>query len=91
MVSKVPTYSENLSSIWNDIVLLFKHFLHWNLSKIFLIINAWVIWLLVSMPLVYALYYCGYKIVPVLEAIKLGSLSEGIASVLFSYVGWMIL
>lgn len=39
-----------LKNICSDIVFLYKNFIHWNISKLLILLGAFVVWVLLSLP-----------------------------------------
>ena len=82
------SYWLSLRFIANDVSLLFRNFLHWNLSKIAILVVTLVTSIVVSMPLVVIGYWMGGDIVAGLgeeginDLLASGALPESVVSAL---------
>jgi hypothetical protein len=63
------TYQEAMKKIFQDIILIYKNFWHWNLSKITLFIYAIVASFVFSIPFLAGAFWGMYKLLPYLNTI----------------------
>lgn len=50
MESSMKNYKKLIKTIFNDVLFLYKNFIHWNISKIFISISSFVLWIITSLP-----------------------------------------
>lgn len=48
------------SKIFSDIILVYKNFLHWNISKIIISVSSFFFWILLALPFVILTYVIAY-------------------------------
>jgi len=79
------TYRQSLSKILNDIVLVYKNFFHWNLSKIVLFSYAILASIFLSLPFLAIIIFCMYLIAPSLKEITMNN-QELLVEALLSHI-----
>ncbi|EKE28373.1 MAG: hypothetical protein ACD_3C00067G0007 [uncultured bacterium (gcode 4)] len=77
---KKPNYRKNVLKIVNDILLVYKNFLHWNISKIVLNTYGWLFWLIISSPLIAFAIFLLFKTTSSIWSESINALSLVIAS-----------
>ncbi len=55
-------YRKNVNIIFEDIKLLYKNFIHWNVSKIIILIYSFLFSTIISLPFIWLLAYLSYNV-----------------------------
>ena len=79
------TYQQVLAQVFNDLKLVYKNFLHWNLSKIVLFAYVILASLILSIPFLVVMFYGIYLLAPSVQSIPVNE-SAQMAGILLSHI-----
>ncbi len=57
MESFMKNYKKLIKTIFNDVLFLYKNFIHWNISKILINISSFALWIMTSFPVFIVLIF----------------------------------